>query len=122
MTNHPDQLGDERTTTTSDETPVNRQHTVVESLCTEQQRRERLITTLQKEHRPIQEEEPRTKLPVITRKRPTVADYFNRPEKESTATTTNEPLVKKQRTTDEPPVEKQHAIAEALCIEQQQRE
>jgi hypothetical protein len=61
---HSDQPEDERTTTTSDEIPVNKQHAVAEALCMEQQRKERLIAIPRGEHRSVQKEEPRTTLPV----------------------------------------------------------
>jgi hypothetical protein len=76
---HSNQLEDERTTTTSDEIPVNKQHAIAEALHMEQQRKERLIAMPQEEHRSVQKEEPRTTLPV---KRPIAADYFNHPEDE----------------------------------------
>jgi hypothetical protein len=91
---HPDQLENERTTTTSDEIPVNKQHAVTEALRMKQLRKERLIAMPQEEHRSVQKEETRSTPPI---KRPVAADYFNHPEDESATTNLEEPLTKKQR-------------------------
>jgi hypothetical protein len=88
MAEHFDQPEDGSTTVNSNEPLAKKQWT------TDEAPHERLIAALQREHTPVQKEEPQTTLPV---KRPVAADYFDCPENELMTTNSDEPLSKKQR-------------------------